>query len=92
MDKAEHRLLQLQARIVALEGLTASMIGAFAALAIDKSIVISKLRAYTASAETIPFPGLSPEEADLYAAELRDAIDSLVEFIVRHIERKKPAT
>ena len=64
------------------------LVAAFSVLVTDKDELIARLRKYPANVELTAFKGMSAEESDLYSAELRDAVDSLVEFMVREIKRK----
>jgi hypothetical protein len=89
MTKQELEMLRLQARIVALEGLVSSLVAAYSVAVTDKDELIAKLRQYPGEMEKVAFQDMSPEESDLYSAELRDAVDSLVEFLVRAIKRKQ---
>jgi len=88
MTPQELELLKLQARIVAVESMLVTLIGAIASTPTSRDILRAKLDSYDASMASMNFENLRPEYSDLYAAELQEAVASLNGFLKNQLDKK----
>jgi hypothetical protein len=85
----ELEILRLKAKLIALEALVATLYSAVASSPASRALLIEKLDGHAASMSDLKFPNHTAEYSDLYAAELRDAVDSLNAFLIEHLNKQK---
>jgi hypothetical protein len=87
MTPQELDIFRVNAKILALEALLATILGGFAAFPEIRNQLITKLDEFPEEFSKITFANIDPAYSDMLSSEAHQAAESLASFLKQHINR-----